>query len=175
MAYAVLCPDCGCSEPLRSYKAGKKHQRLRALSGERTCNNDQPWTKILAYGHKFQSCCLIARPVSMPASVESLAYALQRALCITLQIEASDIGVSWRWLARRDKLPLAEIVLFDHAPGGAGFVRDGFESWDKVVLTARQLCEGHVCDRACYDCLKSYRNQTHHDKLDKSTVLDFLT
>lgn len=78
----------------------------------------------------------------MPASGESLAYALQRALCITLQIEASDIGVSWRWLARRDKLPSAEIVLFDHAPGGTGFVRDGFESWDKVVLTARQLREG---------------------------------
>jgi len=171
----MLCPDCGCSEPLRSYKAGKKHQRLRSLAGERTCNNDQPWTKTLAYGHTFHSCCLIARPVSMPASVESLAYALQRALCMTLQIEASDIGVSWRWLARRDRLPATEIILFDHTPGGAGFVRDGFDSWDKVVMTAKKLCEGHVCDRACYDCLKSYGNQTHHDKLDKTAVLDFFS
>ena len=75
----MLCPECGCSEPLRGYKAGKKHQRLRSLGGEKVCNNEQPWTKILAYGHRFQSCCLIARPVSMPVSVESLAYALQRA------------------------------------------------------------------------------------------------
>jgi hypothetical protein len=74
----LLCPDGGCSEPLRSDKAGKKHQRLPSLAGERTCNNDQPWTKTLAYGHKFHSCCLIARPVSMPSSVESLAYAFAK-------------------------------------------------------------------------------------------------
>jgi len=40
-------------------------QRLRALSGERMCNNEQPWTKILAYGHRFQSCCLTARRKSV--------------------------------------------------------------------------------------------------------------
>jgi hypothetical protein len=170
----MLCQDCGCSEPLRAYKAGKKHQRLRALSGERLCNNEQPWTKILAYGHRFQSCCLIARPVSMPASVESLAYALQRALCTTLDIDAFDIGVSWRWLAGKNKLPACEIILFDHTPGGAGFVRDGFDSWERVVAKAKELCEGHICERACYDCLKSYSNQTHHEKLDKTTVVDFL-
>jgi hypothetical protein len=169
----MLCPDCGCSEPLRGYKAGKKHQRLRTLSGERICSNEQPWTKILAYGHKFSSCCLIARPVVMPASVESLAYALQRALCSTLQIETSDIGVSWRWLASKSKQPACEIILFDHTPGGAGFVKDGFDAWDKVVIKARQLCEDHLCERACYDCLKSYGNQTHHEKLDRCTVIDF--
>jgi hypothetical protein len=169
----MLCPDCGCSEPLRGYKAGKKHQRLRSLGGERMCGNEQPWTKILAYGHRFQSCCLVARPVSMPGSVESLAYALQRALCTILQIEASDIGVSWRWLAGKSKLPECEIILFDHTPGGAGFVKDGLDSWDKVVTKAKELCEEHICDRACYDCLKSYGNQTHHEKLDRSTVIDF--
>jgi hypothetical protein len=90
-------------------------------------------------------------------------------------MEASDIVVSWRWLARSDKLLAAEIILFGHTPGGAGFVRDGFDSWHKVVVTAKKLCEAHVCDRACYDCLKSYGNQTHHDKLDKTTVLDFFS
>ncbi len=169
----MLCPDCGCSEPLRGYKAGKKHQRLRSLGGERMCSTEQPWTKTLAFGHRFQSCCLIARPVAMPASVESLAYALQRALCTTLDIDAYDIGVSWRWLAGKTKLPACEVILFDHTPGGAGFVRDGFDSWDKVVAKAMELCEGHGCERACYDCLKSYGNQTHHEKLDRSTVTDF--
>jgi ATP-dependent helicase YprA (DUF1998 family) len=109
----------------------------------------------------------------MPASVESLAYALQRALCSTLQIETSDIGVSWRWLASKAKQPACEIILFDHTPGGAGFVKDGFDAWDKVVIKARQLCEDHLCERACYDCLKSYGNQTHHEKLDRCTVIDF--
>ena len=110
----------------------------------------------------------------MPASVESLAYALQRALCDTLDIDAFDIGVSWRWLAGKNRLPACEIILFDYTPGGAGFVRDGFDNWNKVVAKAKALCEGHVCERACYDCLKSYSNQTHHEKLNKAMVVEFL-
>jgi ATP-dependent helicase YprA (DUF1998 family) len=116
---------------------------------------------------------LIARPTTKPESVESLAYALQRALCGTLQIESSDIGVSWRWLAAKNSFPECEVVLFDNTPGGAGFVNEGFENWDKVVKNAQELCEAHTCDRACYDCLKHYANQTHHEKLDRSTVVRF--
>jgi ATP-dependent helicase YprA (DUF1998 family) len=169
----MLCEDCGCSEPMRSYKPGKKHAKLRSLSNDRMCGNEHPWTRTLAYGHRFQSCCLIARPTTKPESVESLAYALQRALCGTLQIESSDIGVSWRWLAAKNSFPECEIVLFDNTPGGAGFVNEGFENWDKVVKNAQELCEAHTCDRACYDCLKHYANQTHHEKLDRSTVVRF--
>jgi ATP-dependent helicase YprA (DUF1998 family) len=92
-----------------------------------------------------------------------------------LQIELSDIGVSWRWLAgkNRNKSPECEIILFDQTPGGAGFVKDGFDSWGKVVKKAKELCEAHTCDRACYDCLKHYGNQTHHEKLDRHTVIEF--
>jgi len=57
-----------------------------------------------------------------------------------------------------------------HNPG----VRDGFDSWIKVVAKAKELCGGHICEGACYDCLKSYNNQTHHEKLDKTTVVEFL-
>jgi hypothetical protein len=110
----------------------------------------------------------------MLTSVESLAYALQRAACTTLEIELSDIGVSWRWLAGKGKPQTCEIVLFDNTPGGAGFVKDALEAWEKVVLKAKELCERDTCERASYDCLKYYGNQTHHEKLDRSTVIDFL-
>ncbi len=169
----MLCPECGCSEPLRGYKAGKKHQRLRPVAGLMECNNDQPWTKPLAYGHQFQSYCLVARPIVAPGSVKSLAYALQRGLCIALDIEPSDIGVSWRWLANKNDRVGSEIILYDHTPGGTGFVKEGFDSWEKVVREARLICESCTCDRACYDCLKSYGNQSHHEKLERLTVVDF--
>lgn len=32
---------------------------------------------------------------------------------------------------------------------------------------------GERGERVCYDCLKSYGNQIHHEKLDKTTGLDF--
>ncbi len=170
----MLCPECGCSEPLRGYKAEKKHKRLRAFSGTMECKNEQLWTKPLAYGHQFQSFCLVARPTIAPSSVESLAFALQRGLCFALDIEPSDIGVSWRGLANKNDRTGSEIILYDHTPGGAGFVKEGFDNWEKVMKEARGLCEKCTCEKACYDCLKSYGNQSHHEKLDRQSVSEFL-
>ena len=169
----MLCQECGCSEPLRSYKAGKNHRRLRPVAGVTECGNDQPWTKPLAYGHQFQSYCLIARPVTLPGSVESMAYSLQRGLCLALDLEPSDIGVSWRWLGNKSDKARSEIILYDHTPGGAGFVKEGFENWEKVVEAAIRTCERCTCDLACYDCLKSYGNQSQHDTLDRRSVIEF--
>lgn len=169
----MLCPECGCSESLRGYKSGKKHQKLRPVAGVMECSNDKPWTKELAYGHQFQSYCLIARPVTLPGSIESLAYALQRGLCLALDLESSDIGVSWRWLANKKDRTGSEIILYDQTPGGAGFVKEGFDSWERVTKAAREVCEKCTCEQACYDCLKSYGNQSQHEKLDRLTVIDF--
>ena len=60
----VLCSSCGYSEPQRGFKAGKKHKKLRILSGGADCTSSF-WTRPLAYGHEFRSFCLIARPRSL--------------------------------------------------------------------------------------------------------------
>jgi len=171
----MLCPSCGCSEPLRSYRAGKKHKKLRAFSGQMTCGNENPWTKPLAYGHEFHSFCLIIRPTRPFLFVESLAFALQRSLCKTLDIDTSDIGVSWRWLAKRaDASTNTEIILYDNTPGGAGFVKEGKDNWPEIVRQAFIICSECTCERACYDCLKHYGNQSYHEKLNRMYVAEFL-
>jgi hypothetical protein len=54
--------------------------------------------------------------------VKSLSFALQKGLCDLLEIDAYDIGVSWRWLEDEQKETAnIEIILYDTAPGGAGF------------------------------------------------------
>jgi len=171
----MLCQVCGHSEPGRSFKAGKKHKRLRPSSGNFECVNEHPWTKPLAYGHQFESYCLIARPNFNSSSVESLAYALRKGLCNVLEVEASDIGVSWRWLANRrlgDKK--AEIVLYDLTPGGAGFVKEGFDSWQQVVESAVRVCNDCSCKKACYACLKDFSNQSYHDRLNRLMAIESL-
>ena len=171
----VLCPACGYSEPQRGFRAAKNHKKLRVLSGDVYCENQHLWRKPLAYGHEFRSFCLIARPSGYPP-VESLAFALQKGLCRFLDIEASDIGVSWRWLANRkaaDSSP-TEIILYDRTPGGAGFVKDGFHGWSQVVEAAQDICNTCGCEEACYDCLKDYGNQSHHEKLDRRRVSEYL-
>lgn len=174
----MLCPECGYSEPNRDYvrnhKAGKKHKRLRPLAGVMECGNCKPWTKELAYGHQFQSYCLIARPTAAPISVESLVYALQRGLCRALDLELSDIGVSWRWISNKKHGRGSEIIFYDQTPGGAGFVKEGFDNWKKIESGAMEVCERCTCEQACYDCLKSYNNQLHHEKLNRQSVIYFI-
>lgn len=173
----MLCPKCGCSEPLSVFKVGKRHKKLRAFSGSTYCENDSLWgnsNKPLAYGHQFETFSLIARPVIAVSSVESLAFALQKGLCRQLELESTDIGVSWRWLAKRNEGARAEVILYDRAPGGAGFVKEGFDNWQAVVKKAFEICMNCECERACYECLKGYGNQAYHEKLDRGSITDLL-
>lgn len=170
----MLCPHCGYSEPAKAYRPARPHKKLRVFSGKPECPNNQPWTRGLAYAHEFQSFCLIARPIIPPASVESLAFALQKGLCGTLELEASDIGVAWRWLTTRGDGARVEIVLYDHTPGGAGFVEEGLARWEDVTRQSLDLCKNCPCEKACYDCLKHYGNQPYHDALDRRTVIAYL-
>jgi ATP-dependent helicase YprA (DUF1998 family) len=129
-------------------------------------------TRLWSSVPKFLPHC--ARPITPPLSVESLAFALQRGLCKAIDVEPSDIGVSWRWLAKRSTTANAEIVLYDHSPGGAGFVKEGFDNWQQVVKQAREICDRCTCERACYDCLKDYGNQSYHEKLNRLSVSECL-
>jgi hypothetical protein len=169
----ILCPHCGFSAPKNAFPVGKKHQRLRTFSGNTDCIK-QPWSKEIAYGHQFQSFCLIARPTVPSTTIESLAFALRKGLCAVLDIEPSDIGVSWRWLANKTDRS-GEIILYDYAPGGAGFVKEGAANWSEVVAKAVEICKGCKCEKACYDCLKDYGNQSYHEKLNRVSVVDWLS
>lgn len=173
----TLCPKCGCSEPLSAFKVGRRHKKLRAFSASIQCENDSLWgnsNKPLAFGHEFETFSLIARPVTAIPSIESLAFALQKGLCRQLEIESTDIGVSWRWVVKRSDGTAAEVILYDRTPGGAGFVKEGFANWQAVVKKAFEICAECDCEKACYECLKDFSNQSYHDKLDRESVTEFL-
>ncbi len=171
----MLCPSCGFSEPLISYKDGKSHKSLRSkLSSEKYCSNQHPWTKDLAYGHEFKSYCLIIRPDNRLPSVETLAYALHRGICTTLEVDDGDIGVSWRWLSKKQDVGGVELILYDRTPGGAGLVKEAFDNWSSILRNTLSVCENCTCERACYNCLKSYYNQSYHDNLNRYVVIEKL-
>ena len=165
----TLCRKCGFSEPqfARRQRDGR-HKRLRSMGGTNYCDNDL-WTPI-AYGHEFESFCLVIRPSCPPDSSESLAYAMQKGLCAMLEVEAQEIGVSLRSRSNAT----TEIILYDQTPGGAGFVREARNNLDRVIEEAIRICKSCQCDKSCYDCLKDYGNQSFHEKLDRKSVLGFL-
>lgn len=170
----MLCPGCGFSEPFSTFKPGKTHRKLRGYGDQALCPNERLWAGM-AYGHEFCSSCLVLRPLGMTGSTESMAFALQKGLCITVDVEPSAIGVSWRYLeSSRGQTPGTEIILYDNTPGGAGFVEDGYRELTRVVEKAFDVCAECSCDGACYDCLKTYNNQNYHERLKRRDVVDFL-
>ena len=166
----VLCRECGKSDPKLLHRHGRSHKKLRAYSKRNNCSGQFLPTPI-AYGHQFESYCLIIRPVNQPVSIPSLAYALQKSLCNVLELDPFDIGVSWRWLVNKQ----TEIILYDNTPGGAGFVKEGKDNWQKVINEALACCTNCKCESACYECLKNYGNQTYHDILNRMEVISFLS
>ena len=182
----VLCTACGYSAPRRNFKKGK-HKKLRWLrKQEMYCENKNLWgagMNGLAYGHEFQSHCLVVRPQRVVQSQRecdsdaSLMFALQKGMCRVLELEASDVGVTRRWLSHKNvDGAKVEFILYDQTPGGAGFVKDGKDRWHEVVEQAEEVCretKNHCCDKACYDCLKDFGNQSYHEDLDRSLVLKF--
>ena len=165
----MLCQHCGHSEPKRGFRSARHHKKLRP--GNESCEK-HPWPRPLAYGHRFQSFCLVVRPSETHPPIESLSFALKKGLCLLLDIETFDIGVSWRWRNNSKAVEgsRAEIILYDRTPGGAGFVKDGFNHWPQLVEKASQLCDNCNCQEACYDCLKDYDNQSHHEELNRHRV-----
>ena len=178
----VLCRACGYSAPRRNFKKGKKHKKLRWLKGQdKNCENKNLWGAAgmngLAYGHEFQSHCLVVRPQRECDSAlsASLMFALQKGMCRVLELEALDVGVTRRWLSHKNvDGAKVEFILYDQTPGGAGFVKDGKDRWREVEDQAKEVCRtsiNHRCKRACYDCLKDFGNQSYHEDLDRHSVL----
>jgi hypothetical protein len=120
------------------------------------------------------------------AAIISAAFLLQRIIADKLDIEPEEIevaNISRRVL--RDQSVVAEVILSDRLPNGAGFVSWAHDNFTNIL---RESCTAggsfaavivqpsHLaaCDSACYDCLKVYRNMTYHGLLDWRLALSYL-
>ncbi len=170
-----LCESCGALVP----KKAKVHV---APWGVR-CSGA---TRRLDLAHEFSTHTLDLRfsdklAVAPPNITDqrfwfSLCTALHVGACECLSIEPTDIGVTSRpYGADR----LAQVVIYDRIPGGAGYTGAIYDNLRKVLeATERRLdqCPNPKCDRngSCYSCLRSNRNQYRWDDLVRGPVADWL-
>ena len=68
------------------------------------------------------------------------------------------------------------MVAYDPMPGGSGFLPQLVAYWETIVERAREALDAcpSDCQTACYSCLKHFRNQIHHDILDRHQAIDLL-
>jgi ATP-dependent helicase YprA (DUF1998 family) len=176
-----LCPDCGRHLPHDPHD--QVHERAVQTwreSHARLCAGE-PVPLVL--GYEFLSDCLvlsfptredvntIGRATFSPTAV-TLAEALLAGAGDLLELEPYELAAFPR-LARPGDVA-DEVVFYETVPGGAGYVEEMARRLPEVARAAQERLYGHHCLRACYLCLKHYRNQRWHPFFDKDAIRDLL-
>lgn len=100
----------------------------------------------------------------------SLTYALLAAASQVIDVPRVELDGLFRPLGDR----LAEIIIYDNVPGGAGYSRRIADKFNQILETAYKIASTCDCDTSCYDCLRTYSNQPFHTNLNRHLVVKFL-
>lgn len=160
-----ICHHCGYGTPASSPRG----------DGAGTAEHKNPRTqepcsgKLYHYhlGHSFLTDVTEFRIDDPDVRItRSLLYALLEGAAQSLGIRRGDIDgtLYWSGNARRPSL-----VLFDNVPGGAGHARRIAEKAPQVFRKALEIVSRECCgpETSCYECLRTYRNQTYHEELSR--------
>ena len=106
----------------------------------------------------------------------SVMYSLILGICKTFKIESREISGCLHYSGRS-----YQFVFFDNTPGGAGYVKALCEAsaMREVIKNSVEILEACECggpegDGSCYCCLRDYRNQRHHEMLNRGQALEYL-
>lgn len=169
-----MCPVCGYSDIVKGrvetptiLKPHNNHKQY-----ECTCQDMEK----LRLGHTFETDVARFTIPSLDCDVKdgyakalSFLYAFLEGVSSALGIERNDIdGV----LELNSEEHSFDVLLYDNVPGGAGHVKrlvkkDAIVSSLKAALVkvSQECCDE---DTSCYNCLRNYYNQMHHNKLRRS-------
>jgi superfamily II DNA or RNA helicase len=86
----------------------------------------------------------------------------------------AELGITFRNETVDPCLDNRELILFDTAPGGAGYSREIAAHLREVFSAAAKIVSECRCGDSCYRCLRSYRNQWIHSRLDRHLVSEGL-
>lgn len=106
------------------------------------------------------------------ADVVNLGESLSLAASHVLEMNRHDL--MWVDVPKADKT--WDLFLYDPMPGGSGLLQQILERWNEIVDAGETMLKGcpNGCPTSCHDCLRTYYNQLHHDKLDRNTALELV-
>ncbi|MGA8213669.1 MAG: DEAD/DEAH box helicase [Candidatus Sulfotelmatobacter sp.] len=99
----------------------------------------------------------------------SLGEALVAAASQLLDIDQSEIGITFH--PSVNVVGGKELILYDTAPGGAGYATQAVQYIRDIFETAETILASCDCGDSCYSCLRSYNNQMFHQRLNRHYVL----
>lgn len=168
-----VCAGCGQSRsPYASETEIKKfHQdhRERCHAGNDRAVGAHAAGDRLGFYADITADALVLQDCADLSTAYTLAEVLRQGAARILEMELEDLLV----------LPLGQpdtdhtdAVLYDPMPGGSGLIEQIIERWTDVVSAALELSDcPSRCDRACVDCLLTFRTAHYHRYLDRRLAL----
>ena len=166
----LICPRCGASESCASL--GNRRDS-RTHWPPRFGDECAVTRRRLHIGHWYLTDVLELRTALSLSAEEAISglYALLAAMPhIGIPVDDVD-GMLHGLAASAPNHP--SFVLYDVVPGGAGQVRHARRHLDELLANAQErVVETCECaeESSCYGCLRTYRNQRHHDSLTRQAA-----
>lgn len=104
------------------------------------------------------------------AWIQTFAQSLKLGLQLHLYVSEGEVDSFVRqW--QEDGAMRKSLVLYDTMPGGTGYLRKMVVELPALIASTVNHLRECGCERACYRCLKEFRNQRLHSYFDKRLVL----
>ncbi|MFC0315796.1 DEAD/DEAH box helicase [Gordonia phosphorivorans] len=144
--------------------------------------------KVIPYVEDTRNIAVVRLSASVDETIATtLRYALERGMEAEFQLEDSELSSE----ALPDPAERARMLFTESAEGGAGVLRRLHAEPDALARAAQRALEiahfsrmgddlAHAdtarerCEKACYDCLLSYGNQSDHQLIDRHAIRDLL-
>jgi ATP-dependent helicase YprA (DUF1998 family) len=165
----LICDWCGWGTPNRGRPATSHVNPLRG----KPCTGPLRWRSLAhTYETDILRLGLDAPGLDNWAQWHSVLYAVLEGAADGLEINRTDID----GLVHSGADGSSGLVLFDTVPGGAGSVLRIADALDTVIVTAARRVASCDCgaETSCYGCLRTQRNERHHEDLSRGAALTVL-
>lgn len=182
----MVCKDCGAAMPGDDITVLKNIERPYKLRFSRSkCRHANTFnvnlgydfiTDMLVLEFTIDDKVIDARRKDNPwlsRAAQSLAEALRLVASKKLDVEFTELVTGYR-LRTGSEASFIDIYLYDSLSSGAGYAVSVADSISDLLNDIREMLNSCDCGSACSKCLKHYRNQYVHGKLDRFAALQLL-
>lgn len=176
-----VCDECGYAmsdKELNSYVlpfTKRKHDKKPG----KTCPNEKLSKVSLGYRFKTDALYLSFDKSYTYEEAFTILQGLILGICEALNIEQREIAGCLYYSQRGYDSNSYDFVIYDTTPGGAGHV-NRVNSEEQIAEIINKVyekainckCGGEEGDTSCYECFRTYRNQSNHDIIKRKYIID---
>lgn len=178
LAGFYVCATCGAAEP-ELVEPKKSHDLPVMTIGVRSCpapNFQGPYnlfyrfpTDLLAIQMRwFEPLSFSLNDPWWEDALITIVEALRKSASTLLDIDQDELKAGYRLVPEGPtRTPVAELFLYDTAPGGAGYSARAGEELERVFAEAISLLDRCKCAGGCRNCLEYPGNRPFHGRFDR--------